>query len=31
MKAIGYLQFDGKAEEAIDFYEKALHATNVKR
>ncbi|MCB5238679.1 VOC family protein [Niallia circulans] len=30
MKAIGYLQFDGKAEEALVFYEKALQATNVK-
>ncbi|PAD81617.1 hypothetical protein CHH57_18980 [Niallia circulans] len=31
MKAISYLQFGGKAEEALDFYEKALHATNVKK
>ncbi|MDU1845395.1 MAG: glyoxalase/bleomycin resistance/extradiol dioxygenase family protein [Niallia nealsonii] len=31
MKAIGYLQFDGKAEEALVFYEKALQATNVKK
>ncbi|MCY9549766.1 VOC family protein [Lysinibacillus xylanilyticus] len=31
MKAIAYLQFDGKAEEALTFYEKALQATNVKK
>lgn len=31
MKAIGYLQFDGKAEEALVFYEKALQATKVKK
>ncbi|WP_010096957.1 VOC family protein [Ornithinibacillus scapharcae] len=30
MKAISYLQFDGRAEEALVFYEKALQATNVK-
>ena len=30
MKAITYLQFDGKAEEALSFYEKALQATSVK-
>lgn len=29
MKAISYLQFDGKAEEVLAFYEKALQATNV--
>ncbi|KAB8129009.1 VOC family protein, partial [Gracilibacillus oryzae] len=31
MKAIAYLQFDGKAEEALTFYEKALQATSVKK
>ena len=31
MKTIGYLQFDGEAEEALGFYEKALQATNVKK
>ncbi|WP_067843728.1 VOC family protein [Amphibacillus sediminis] len=30
MKAISYLQFDGRAEEALAFYEKALSATSVK-
>lgn len=30
MKAITYLQFDGKAEEALTFYEKVLPATSVK-
>lgn len=30
MKAISYLQFSGKAEEALNFYEKALQATDVK-
>ncbi|BDH61302.1 VOC family protein [Lysinibacillus sp. PLM2] len=30
MKAITYLQFEGKAEEALSFYEKALSATSVK-
>lgn len=30
MKAITYLQFDGRAEESLAFYEKALQATNVK-
>ncbi|WP_107839745.1 VOC family protein [Metasolibacillus meyeri] len=30
MKAISYLQFGGRAEEALAFYEKALQATNVK-
>ncbi|WP_026570808.1 MULTISPECIES: VOC family protein [Sediminibacillus] len=30
MKAITYLQFDGRAEEALAFYEKALLATKVK-
>ncbi|MBM7602726.1 PhnB protein [Metabacillus crassostreae] len=30
MKAISYLQFGGRAEEAIAFYGKALQATNVK-
>ncbi|MFE8696083.1 VOC family protein [Cytobacillus sp. FJAT-53684] len=30
MKAISYLQFDGRAEEALAFYEQALQATNVK-
>nr|WP_106779208.1 VOC family protein [Lysinibacillus timonensis] len=30
MKAITYLQFDGKAEEVLTFYEKALQATDVK-
>jgi PhnB protein len=29
MKAITYLQFDGRAEEALNFYEKALAATSV--
>ena len=31
MKAIAYLQFDGKTEEALNFYEKALQATSVKK
>lgn len=31
MKAITYLQFAGKAEEALAFYEKALQATSVKK
>ncbi|MFP7169296.1 VOC family protein [Terribacillus sp. 7520-G] len=31
MKAIIYLQFDGRAEEALAFYEKALAATRVKK
>ncbi len=31
MKAIAYLQFDGRAEEALTFYEKALQATSVKK
>lgn len=30
MKAITYLQFGGRAEEALAFYEKALQATDVK-
>lgn len=30
MKAITYLQFEGKAEEALSFYEEALSATSVK-
>lgn len=30
MKAITYLQFDGRAEEALVFYKKALQATSVK-
>ncbi|GIO27452.1 VOC family protein [Ornithinibacillus bavariensis] len=30
MKAISYLQFDGRAEEALAFYENALAATSVK-
>ncbi|KAB7668703.1 VOC family protein [Bacillus sp. B1-b2] len=30
MKAVTYLQFDGRAEEALSFYEKALQATSVK-
>lgn len=30
MKAISYLQFDGRAEEALAFYKKALQATSVK-
>lgn len=30
MKAINYLQFDGKAEEALAFYAKALSATSKK-
>ncbi len=30
MKAITYLQFDGRAEEALAFYEKALSATSIK-
>ncbi|MBC5636330.1 VOC family protein [Ornithinibacillus sp. BX22] len=30
MKAISYLQFDGRAEEALAFYENALQAANVK-
>lgn len=30
MKAISYLQFGGRAEEALAFYEKALQAANVK-
>lgn len=30
MKAISYLQFDGRAEEALAFYEGALSATSVK-
>ncbi|MBD8028650.1 VOC family protein [Ureibacillus sp. Re31] len=30
MKAITYLQFEGRAEEALSFYEKALSATSVK-
>ncbi|SES04439.1 PhnB protein [Gracilibacillus ureilyticus] len=30
MKAITYLQFNGRAEEALDFYGKALSATSVK-
>jgi PhnB protein len=30
MKAITYLQFGGRAEEALSFYEKALPATSVK-
>ncbi|MTW85717.1 VOC family protein [Virgibacillus dakarensis] len=31
MKAIAYLQFDGKAEEALTYYEKALQVTSVKK
>lgn len=31
MKTVAYLQFDGKAEEALRFYEKALQATSVKK
>lgn len=31
MKTVAYLQFEGKAEEAISFYEKALQATSVKK
>ncbi|PWA06017.1 VOC family protein [Pueribacillus theae] len=31
MKAIAYLQFDGQAEEALTFYEKAFQATSVKK
>ena len=31
MKVISYLQFAGKAEEVLGFYEKALHAINVKK
>lgn len=31
MNAITYLQFDGRAEEALAFYEKALQATKVKK
>ncbi|MFS0749823.1 VOC family protein [Oceanobacillus sp. 1P07AA] len=31
MNTIAYLQFDGKAEEALMFYEKALQATSVKK
>ncbi|MCJ7842149.1 VOC family protein [Lederbergia sp. NSJ-179] len=31
MKTIAYLQFDGKAEEALTFYEQALQATSVKK
>lgn len=30
MKAINYLQFDGKVEEALAFYAKALSATSKK-
>lgn len=30
MKAINYLQFEGRAEEAVTFYKKALQASNVK-
>ncbi|WP_226669647.1 VOC family protein [Metabacillus litoralis] len=30
MRTISYLQFSGKAEEALAFYEEALQATNVK-
>lgn len=30
MKAITYLQFEGRAEEALSFYEKVLSATSVK-
>lgn len=30
MRAIAYLQFDGNAKEAIEFYEKALEADKVK-
>ncbi|WP_272029865.1 VOC family protein [Oceanobacillus kimchii] len=31
MNTIAYLQFDGKTEEALMFYEKALQATSVKK
>ena len=31
MKTVAYLQFDGQAEEALKFYEKALQATDVKK
>ncbi|MEC0207449.1 VOC family protein [Paenibacillus ehimensis] len=31
MSAIAYLNFDGVAEQAIDFYSKALHANEVKK
>ncbi|MEN2768037.1 VOC family protein [Ornithinibacillus xuwenensis] len=31
MKAITYLQFDGKADEALTFYGEALQATSVKK
>lgn len=30
MKAVYYLQFDGNAKEAIEFYKKALSADSVK-
>ncbi|CAH1197221.1 MULTISPECIES: VOC family protein [Paenibacillus] len=31
MSAIAYLNFDGTAEQAIEFYAEALHATEVKK
>lgn len=31
MKTVAYLQFEGKAEEALTFYERALQATCVKK
>ncbi|SIS68716.1 PhnB protein [Virgibacillus pantothenticus] len=31
MEAIAYVQFAGKAEKALGFYEKALQATSVKK
>ncbi|MDN7228294.1 glyoxalase/bleomycin resistance/extradiol dioxygenase family protein [Planococcus liqunii] len=31
MKTVAYLQFEGKAEEALTFYERALQATSVKK
>lgn len=31
MKTVAYLQFEGKAEEALEFYEQALSGANVKK